>query len=105
MIKEIDIGHKAYSVDEALSELSFVISEAKNNNLVAVKIIHGSGGGFISRAVRDWGKSQEGRFKAIIYGENYNMFNEDAVKMRSEANETQDIDFNRTNAGITIFWL
>ena len=54
---------------------------------------------------RSWAKEQEGRFKAVIPGENYNAFNKDAVDMRSELSNKQDRDFNNRNSGVTIFWL
>ena len=85
--------------------LETAISSAKKKNLVAIKVVHGSGSGTIRKAVRAWGKEQEGRFKAVVWGEDYNMFNKDAVMMRSELVDKKDKDFNRKNSGITIFWL
>ena len=105
MLEELDIGHKSLNVLDALSSLEAAISNAKNNNLVALKAIHGSGSGTIRKAVRTWGQEQEGRFKAVINGEDYNMFNKNAVMMRSELVNKKDKDFYRRNSGITIFWL
>ena len=105
MLEELDIGHKSLNVLDALSSLETAISNAKNNNLVALKVIHGAGSGTIRKAVRAWGQEQEGRFKAVINGEDYNMFNKNAVMMRSELVNKKDKDFNRRNSGITIFWL
>jgi|TARA_B100001013_G_scaffold7203_1_gene4450 hypothetical protein len=105
MLEELDIGHKSLNALDALSSLETAISNAKNNNLVALKAIHGSGSGTIRKVVRAWGQEQEGRFKAVINGEDYNMFNKDAVMMRSELVNKKDKDFNRRNSGITIFWL
>lgn len=105
MLEELDIGHKSLNVLDALSSLEVAISNAKNNNLVALKVVHGSGSGTTREAVRVWGQEQEGRFKAIIGGEDYNMFNKEAVMMRSELVDKKDKDFNRKNSGITIFWL
>ena len=105
MLEELDIGHKSLNALDALSSLEVAISNAKNNSrVVALKVVHGSGSGAIRRAVRAWGQEQEGRFKAVISGEDYNMFNKEAVMMRSELVE-KDKDFNRKNSGITIFWL
>ena len=53
----------------------------------------------------DWAKEQEGRFTAVIPGENYDTFNKSAVDMRSELSNKEDRDFNNRNPGITIFWL
>ena len=106
MLEELDIGHKSLNALDALSSLEVAISNAKNNSrVVALKVVHGSGSGAIRRAVRAWGQEQEGRFKAVISGEDYNMFNKEAVMMRSELVDKKDKDFNRINSGITIFWL
>lgn len=106
MLEELDIGHKSLNALDALSSLEVAISNAKNNSrVVALKVVHGSGSGAIRRAVRAWGQEQEGRFKAVIGGEDYNMFNKEAVMMRSELVDKKDKDFNRKNSGITIFWL
>ena len=55
--------------------------------------------------MRAWAKEQEGRFTAVIPGENYDTFNKSAVDMRSELSNKEDRDFNNRNPGITIFWL
>ena len=93
------------SSSEAIILLEVAISNAKEEGAVAVKIIHGLGSGSIVEKVRSWAKEQEGRFKAVIPGENYNAFNKDAVDMRSELSNKQDRDFNNRNSGVTIFWL
>ena len=105
MLKTVDIAHAGQSSSEAIVLLEVAISNAKEEGAVAVKIIHGLGSGSIVEKVRSWAKEQEGRFKAVIPGENYNAFNKDAVDMRSELSNTQDRDFNNSNSGVTIFWL
>ena len=105
MLKTVDIAHAGQSSSEAIVLLEVAISTAKDEGAVAVKIIHGLGSGSIIEKVRSWAKEQEGRFKAVIPGENYNAFNKDAVNMRSELSNKQDRDFNNRNSGVTIFWL
>mgnify|MGYP001368777509 FL=1 len=105
MLKTVDIAHAGQSPSEAIILLEVAISTAKEEGAVAVKIIHGLGSGSIVEKVRSWAKEQEGRFKAVIPGENYNAFNKDAVNMRSELSNKQDRDFNNRNSGVTIFWL
>jgi hypothetical protein len=105
MLKTVDIAHAGQSSSEATILLEVAISTAKEEGAVAVKIIHGLGSGSIVEKVRSWAKEQEGRFKAVIPGENYNAFNKDAVDMRSELSNKQDRDFNNRNSGVTIFWL
>ena len=105
MLKTVDIAHAGQSSSEAVVLLEVAISTAKEEGVVAVKIIHGLGSGSIVEKVRSWAKEQEGRFKAVIPGENYNAFNKEAVDMRSELSNKQDRDFNNRNSGVTIFWL
>ena len=105
MLKTVDIAHAGQSSSEAIILLEVAISTAKEEGAVAVKIIHGLGSGSIVEKVRSCAKEQEGRFKAVIPGENYNAFNKDAVDMRSELSNKQDRDFNNRNSGVTIFWL
>ena len=110
MLQEIDIGHISSGpilVDRAVEILATAISQAKNKDgVVAVKIIHGSGSGALKKAVRNWLKNEKGRFKAVIYGENYSMFDKTSVAMRSQvSNKNKDDDFERKNPGITIVWL
>lgn len=105
MIKTVDIAHAGQSSSEALVLLEVAISTAKEEGVVAVKIIHGLGSGSIAEKVRSWAKDQEGRFRAVIPGEEYNAFNKNAVSMRSELSKKRDRDFNARNPGITIFWL
>ena len=80
MIKTVDIAHAGQSSSEALVLLEVAISTAKEEGVVAVKIIHGLGSGSIAEKVRLWAKEQEGRFRAVIPGEDYNTFNKDAVE-------------------------
>ena len=71
----------------------------------AIKIIHGHGTGALKNAVRDWCKDQQGRFKAIIFGENYDMFDKESMDMRSDCELPDDKDFGRRNSAITYIWL
>ena len=106
MLKEIDIGHTGHNVSDAIIELEVAISTAKSDSqTTAVKIIHGLGSGRVGTEVRRWAKAQKGRFRGVINGEDYDMFNRDAVEMRSEFLTSNDEDFNRRNPGITIIWL
>jgi len=109
MLQEIDIGHISSGpilVDRAVEILAVAISQAKAGGVVAVKINHGSGSGALKKAVRGWLKNEKGRFKAVIYGENYSMFDKTSVAMRSQiSNKNKDNDFERKNPGITIVWL
>ena len=105
MLRTVDIAHAGQSSSEALILLEVAISKAKEEGVVAVKIIHGLGSGSIAEKVRRWAQEQNGRFRAVIPGEDYNAFNKDAVNLRAELSNKQDRDFNSRNPGVTIFWL
>tara|TARA_X000000368_G_scaffold418257_1_gene417260 strand:- start:8873 stop:9214 length:342 start_codon:yes stop_codon:yes gene_type:complete len=113
MLKEIDIGHGnsgAINIERATMVLSESISTAKTNQkIVAVKIIHGHGSGALKRAVRSFLLKERGRFRAIVFGENYTAFNKDAVQIYNAIKESnpgfQDRDFRNGNSGMTIILL
>jgi hypothetical protein len=105
MMKTLDIGHQNLFLDEALTVLETEVSDAMfGGNIQAVKIIHGHGSGALRRAVREWCETQQGRFKAIIFGEDYDMFHPDSVAMRSDCGLPNDSDFGKRNRAITYIW-
>lgn len=105
MMKTIDIGHRNLWLDEAISELEVEVSNAMYaGNVQAVKIIHGHGSGRLRRAVRDWCQGQAGRFKAIIIGEDYDMFHPDSAAMRADCGLPYDPDFGKRNRAVTYIW-
>ena len=106
MLTIIDIAHKNFNLDKAMavleSEVSGLIFQGESK---AIKIIHGHGSGALKYAVREWCVEQKGRFKAVIFGENYNMFDKDSMEMRSDCELPDDKDFGRRNSAITYIWL
>lgn len=105
MMKTLDIGHRNLLLDDAMILLETEISDAMySGNIQAVKIIHGHGSGALRKAVREWCKAQHGRFKAIIFGEDYDMFHPDSVAMRSDCGLPDDQDFGKQNRAITYIW-
>lgn len=103
--KIIDIGHKGFSLDRALSELEIKASESIYKGDVRVlKIIHGHGTGTLKQSVREWCQSQDGRFQAVIYGEDYDLFNRDSANMRAECGSPYDPDLGKKNSAITYVW-
>ena len=85
MLRTVDIAHAGQSSSEALILLEVAISKAKEEGVVAVKIIHGLGSGSIAEKVRRWAQEQKGRFRAVIPGEEYNAFNKDCLLYTSDA--------------------
>jgi hypothetical protein len=105
-LKIIDIGHSNYSLENALSLLETTVSQsAYEGDVHAIKVITGHGSGKLRISVREWCKDQEGRFQAVINGEDYNMFNRDAADMRADCSLKHDTDFGRNNQAVTYIWL
>ncbi len=105
MMKILDIGHRNLFLDDAISLLETEVSNAMyGGNIQAMKIIHGHGSGALRRAAREWCKINDGRFKAIIFGEDYDMFHPESVAMRSECGFPHDPDFGKRNSAITYIW-
>ncbi|MAV96219.1 MAG: hypothetical protein CMG06_03625 [Candidatus Marinimicrobia bacterium] len=105
-IKIVDIGHKNLNLEDAQLLLETTISQiAYQGNVKVVKIITGHGSGALRSSVRKWLQEQEGRFQAVINGEDYNMFNTLATDMRSECFIRGDRDFGKCNSAITLLWL
>lgn len=104
--KILDIGHSNFRIDQAISILETTVSQSSYEGITrAIKIITGHGSGKLKNAVRAWCQEQEGRFRAVIIGEDYNLFNKEATEMRSDANIKKDPDFGRNNSAIIYIWL
>ena len=105
-LKIIDIGHQNLSLENALSLLEITVSKTVyEGDVKAVKVITGHGSGRLRDSVRSWLDGQEGRFRAVIIGEQYHMFNKDASDMRAECNVKNDVDFGKKNSAVTYIWL
>jgi len=105
-LKIIDIGHSNNSMEKALSLLETTVSQSSfEGRIRAIKIITGHGSGKLRDAVQEWCKEQEGRFQAVIHGEDYTMFNKDAADMRTDCDLRSDVDFGRENRAVTYIWL
>ena len=104
--KILDIGHSNFRIDQAISILETTVSQSSYEGIArAIKIITGHGSGKLKNAVRSWCQEQEGRLRAVIIGEDYNLFNKEAIEMRSDANIKKDPDFGRNNSAIIYIWL
>lgn len=105
-LKIIDIGHRNHASDEAILVLATAVSNALHDGEARViKVIHGHGSGALRKNVRVWCDEQQGRFKAVIPGERYALFDENSRNMRTECGIKTDADFGRGNHGVTYIWL
>ena len=105
-LKTIDIGHSNFNLEKAQTTLETTVSQALyEGNFRAIKIITGHGTGRLRDSVREWCSEQDGRFQAVIFGEEYDMFNSVAVDMREDCNLKNDSEFGRKNSAVTYVWL
>ncbi|MDP6339395.1 MAG: Smr/MutS family protein [Candidatus Marinimicrobia bacterium] len=102
----IDIGHQGFSLDRALSVLETTVSECVfGGKTRAIKVIHGHGTGALKRGIREWCADQSGRFQAVIFGENYDLFDPNSAGMRADCGSPYDLDLGRQNGAVTYIWL
>tara|TARA_B100001094_G_scaffold251914_1_gene249843 strand:- start:420 stop:755 length:336 start_codon:yes stop_codon:yes gene_type:complete len=105
-LKIVDIGHSRFDLETAGSILETTISQTLyEGDTRVIKVITGHGSGILRSYVREWCKEQEGRFQAVIFGEDYHMFNKEASDMRADGSIKNDPDFGRKNSAITYIWL
>ncbi len=105
----IDVAHPPMRMDELDIELSkahrMVLADP---GLRILKIIHGYGstgtGGSMKEAVRNWGFRNRSKFKAVIEGEHYSLYDELVRQMRIQVSY-QDSDLETGNPGITVIWV
>ena len=58
-----------------------------------------------SANAQQWCGFQEGRFQAVVNGEDYSLFNPTAARMRADCGSPSDQDLERKNGAITYIWL
>jgi hypothetical protein len=116
----IDVGHPPRSPKQVETELEAAFAKVRNSSrLRVIKVIHGYGShgpdlplkrikenrGSIKETVRNWAFQFRKRFRAVIDGEAYAIFDDDTQAMRSECGQIDDNDLGIGNAGITLIWV
>jgi hypothetical protein len=106
----IDVGHPPRLPKQVEAELEAAFAKVRNSStLRVIKVIHGYGshghGGRTKETVRNWAFQFRKRFRAVIDGEAYDIFDGDTQAMRSECGQLDDNDLGIGNAGITLIWV
>ncbi|MDR0569658.1 MAG: Smr/MutS family protein [Clostridiales Family XIII bacterium] len=109
MILEFNIKDDMPTVDVALKRLDMLLARSGRKSGV-IKIIHGYGstgsGGKIRAAVRNKLKTKvaAGKIKDYIPGEEFSMFHPATQNALASHHQelTRDLDYNRSNQGITL---
>ncbi|MDZ7344205.1 MAG: hypothetical protein ONA90_06785, partial [candidate division KSB1 bacterium] len=65
---------------------------------------HGRGGS-TKETVRNWAYQFRRRFRAVIAGEEYGIFDSDTQAMRQQCGQITDADLGAGNLGITLLWV
>lgn len=107
---EIDVAHPPRKPVQVESTLDELLSQVRGSpQYRALKVIHGYGshgrGGATRETVRNWAFHCRRHFKAVIEGENYDVFDDATQDMRSECGQLDDDDLGASNPGITILWV
>ncbi|KAA3618946.1 MAG: hypothetical protein DWQ05_06155 [Calditrichaeota bacterium] len=94
-------------VEEALLETWMRV---RNHSVLRViKVIHGHGssgiGGSTKETVLNWAYQHRGRFKNIIPGEQFSLFDATTQEMIAECGSIHDDDCGNANPGITLLWV
>ena len=106
----IDLAHPPMSQPEAEVELARAVAAVRNSSYLRIlKVIHGYGssgkGGSTREVVRNWTFRQRRKFRGVIEGEHYSLYDEETRLMFAEVGLTDDPDLHAPNPGITILWI
>lgn len=106
----IDVGHPPRSPQQVEDELAAALSKVRNSStLRVIKAIHGYGshgrGGSTKETVRNWAHQFRRRFRTVIAGEDYDIFDSATQEMRQECGQMTDADLGIGNPGITLLWI
>lgn len=106
----LDVGHPPRPPKQVESELDAALSKVRGSSqLRVIKVIHGYGshgqGGHTKVTVRNWAFQFRRRFRAIINGEDYDIFDDDTQEMREECGQIGDNDLGIGNPGMTLLWV
>ena len=107
---EINIKQEMPLVADALNFLKCSIDRYKRDKYDVVLVIHGYGssgkGGAICEKARQWLKAQErgGKIKQVIFGEDFNLYNFDALALKNKCRELESL-MRVCNNGVTVVQL
>jgi hypothetical protein len=106
----IDVGHPPRPPQQVEDELAAALAKVRNSStLRVIKVIHGYGshgrGGSTQEMVRNWAFQFRRRLRAVINGEDYNIFDGDTQELRQECGQIDDADLGLGNPGITLLWV
>jgi len=110
VILTIDIAHPPLPPDAVEQTLLDSWGRVRNSpTLRILKIVHGYGssgrGGKTKEIVRNWIFRNSSRFRAVIDGTSYTLFDGKVRDMIGETGPITDPDLGAQNQGVTIVWV
>jgi hypothetical protein len=109
MLKFVNIKEDSATVEYAINKLEIEIENAKNENITAIKVLHGYGshgrGGAIFKMLKlkleQWKRSKF--IKNYFFGDKWNIFDQNTLMILTKDKTIyNDEDLNKANPGITI---
>lgn len=106
-VREVNLEENMPSCDEAMETLKAMVSLSKKNRDRCLIVIHGYGstgrGGKIREKARQWLNAQvrKGTVKAVVYGEDFNVFSPKAVELKNRYRELAPL-MSVVNDGVTV---
>ncbi len=109
-VMTVDVAHPPRHPDIVESELFEVLRKAQASPVIRIlKIVHGSGSqgreNSTKTTVRNFLFRNRLKCRAIINGEEYNLFESVTQEMRKSIGDFTDVDLGKANAGITVVWV
>jgi len=110
IILTVDVGHPPLPADRVEEILLDAWTQVRNSlTLRLLKVIHGYGssgkGGTTREVVRNWAFAHRAKFRGVIEGEGYVVFDHTVQEMRKEIGLFPDSDLDTANPGITVIWV
>jgi hypothetical protein len=110
LLLTIDVAHPGRRAEEVETALLDAWEDVRNSpTLRVLKIIHGYGsggkGGATREVVRNWAFRRQGRFRSVLYGEQYGLHDPATMELRREIGQYPDPDLTMQNPGVTIIWV
>jgi hypothetical protein len=108
-ILTIDVAHPPRKPDVVEQELLNAWSQVRNSSSYRIlKIIHGGSStkrGVTRDVVRNWAFRTRSKFRNVINGEDYSVYQQGIQEMRKEVDSYSDPDLDSGNEGIIVVWV
>ena len=104
----IDVAHPPRKPDVVEEELLNAWSHVRNSSYRILKIIHGGSltkGSVTREVVRNWAFRSRSKFRNVINGEDYSVYQQATQEMRKEVDSYSDPDLDSGNEGIIVVWV